>query len=143
MKVPQQMSEDFPSRSHCPINYALESFGDKWTLLIIRDLMFKAKTSFNEFLSSNEKISTNILADRLRRLESLGIVSKEVSDENRSKLIYSLTRKGRDLLPIMMEITQWSGRYDPQTNAPEALLKRLEADKLGLIKDIETGWEHK
>ncbi len=137
------MSEDFPSRSHCPINYALESFGDKWTLLIIRDLMFKAKTSFNEFLSSNEKISTNILADRLRRLESLGIVSKEVSDENRSKLIYSLTRKGRDLLPIMMEITQWSGRYDPQTNAPEALLKRLEADKLGLIKDIETGWEHK
>ena len=137
------MSEDFPSRSHCPINYALESFGDKWTLLIIRDLMFKTKTSFNEFLSSNEKISTNILADRLRRLESLGIVSKEVSDENRSKLIYSLTRKGRDLLPIMMEITQWSGRYDPQTNAPEALLKRLEADKLGLIKDIETGWEHK
>jgi len=137
------MSEDFPSRSHCPINYALESFGDKWTLLIIRDLMFKAKTSFNEFLSSNEKISTNILADRLRRLESLGIVSKEVSDENRSKLIYSLTRKGRDLLPIMMEITQWSGRYDPQTNAPEALLKRLEADKLGLIKDIEAGWEHK
>ena len=93
--------------------------------------------------SSNEKISTNILADRLRRLESLGIVSKEVSDENRSKLIYSLTRKGRDLLPIMMEITQWSGRYDPQTNAPEALLKRLEADKLGLIKDIEAGWEHK
>tara|TARA_R110002126_G_scaffold92305_1_gene219177 strand:+ start:304 stop:735 length:432 start_codon:yes stop_codon:yes gene_type:complete len=143
MKVPQQMSEDFPSRSHCPINYALESFGDKWTLLIIRDLMFKAKTSFNEFLSSNEKISTNILADRLRRLESLGIVSKEVSDENRSKLIYSLTRKGRDLLPIMMEITQWSGRYDPQTNAPEALLKRLEADKLGLIKGIEAGWEHK
>ena len=137
------MSEDFPSRSHCPINYALESFGDKWTLLIIRDLMFKAKTSFNEFLSSNEKISTNILADRLRRLESLGIVSKEVSDENRSKLIYSLTRKGRDLLPIMMEITQWSGRYDPQTNAPEALLKRLEADKLGLIKGIEAGWEHK
>ncbi|HDY98671.1 MAG TPA: transcriptional regulator [Pseudomonas sabulinigri] len=137
------MSEDFPSRSHCPINYALESFGDKWTLLIIRDLMFKTKTSFNEFLSSNEKISTNILADRLRRLESLGIVSKEVSDENRSKLIYSLTRKGRDLLPIMMEITQWSGRYDPQTNAPEALLKRLEADKLGLIKDIEAGWEHK
>ncbi len=137
------MSEDFPSRSHCPINYALESFGDKWTLLIIRDLMFKTKTSFNEFLSSNEKISTNILADRLRRLESLGIVSKEVSDENRSKLIYSLTRKGRDLLPIMMEITQWSGRYDPQTNAPEVLLKRLEADKLGLIKDIETGWEHK
>lgn len=137
------MSEDFPSRSHCPINYALESFGDKWTLLIIRDLMFKAKTSFNEFLSSNEKISTNILADRLRRLESLGIVSKEVSDENRSKLIYSLTRKGRDLLPIMMEITQWSGRYDPQTNAPDSLLKRLEADKLGLIKDIEAGWEHK
>ncbi|MGY8811093.1 MAG: winged helix-turn-helix transcriptional regulator [Pseudomonadales bacterium] len=137
------MSEDFPSRSHCPINYALESFGDKWTLLIIRDLMFKTKTSFNEFLSSNEKISTNILADRLRRLESLGIVSKKVSDENRSKLIYSLTRKGRDLLPIMMEITQWSGRYDPQTNAPDSLLKRLEADKLGLIKDIEAGWEHK
>ena len=58
------MADKFPCRSHCPINYALESFGDKWTLLIIRDLMFKAKQSYGDFLSSNEKISTNILADR-------------------------------------------------------------------------------
>lgn len=135
------MTDEFPCRSHCPINYALESFGDKWTLLIIRDLMFKSKQSFGEFLTSNEKISTNILGDRLKRLEQLGIVSREVSEENKSKWIYSLTPKGQDLLPIMLEITQWSGKYDSKTNAPNALLKRLKNDKQGLIEDIKAGWE--
>ncbi|SDS35665.1 DNA-binding transcriptional regulator, HxlR family [Halopseudomonas sabulinigri] len=135
------MPEEFPCRTHCPINFALESFGDKWTLLIIRDLMFKAKQSFGDFLSSDEKISTNILADRLRRLEQLGIVSKATSEKNRSKSIYSLTQKGRDLLPIMLEITRWSGKHDPQTHAPDALLQRLEADTPSVITQITAGWD--
>ena len=134
------MKERFPCRSHCPINYALESFGDKWTLLIIRDLMFKSKQSFREFLTSNEKISTNILADRLKRLERLGIVTASVSGENRSKWIYSLTRKGRDLLPIMLELTRWSGKYDKKTNAADSLLNELEKDTPALIEQIKAGW---
>lgn len=137
------MPDKFPCRSHCPINYALESFGDKWTLLIIRDLMFKAKQSYGDFLSSNEKISTNILADRLKRLEALGIVAKGVNDTNRAKVIYSLTPKGMDLLPIMLEITRWSGKYDAQTNAPKPFLNRLETDKQRLIEEIRAAWDSK
>ncbi|PKM31087.1 MAG: transcriptional regulator [Gammaproteobacteria bacterium HGW-Gammaproteobacteria-11] len=137
------MPDKFPCRSHCPINYALESFGDKWTLLIIRDLMFKAKQSYGDFLSSDEKISTNILADRLKRLEALEIVAKGVNDTNRAKVIYSLTPKGRDLLPIMLEITQWSGKYYAQNNAPKPFLNRLENDKQRLIEEIRTFWDSK
>jgi len=72
-------------RSSCPINFALELLGDKWTLLIIRDLLFKEKTSFLEFCKSDEKISTNILSDRLRKLEQHGFISKSVSPNNKSK----------------------------------------------------------
>ncbi len=111
-------------------------------MLIIRDLMFKAKQSFGEFSTSDEKISTNILADRLKRLETLGIVTKEVNDENRSKWDYSLTQKGRDLLPLMLEITQWSGRYDQQSNAPKELLTQLEKNKIGVIEHIKAGWDN-
>ncbi len=109
-------------RSNCPINFVLETFGDKWTLLIVRDLMFKGKQTYGEFLDSDEKISTNILANRLKRLEDHGIVEKTVASDNRSKLIYSLTPKGKDLLPVMLEITAWSARHDMTTNTPDAFL---------------------
>lgn len=135
------MTEKMPSRSHCPINYALESFGDKWTLLIIRDLMFNGKQSYGELLTSDEKISTNILADRLKRLEDLDIVAKGADASNRTKVIYSLTPKGRDLLPIMLELTEWSGKYDAQTEAPKSFLKHLENDKQRLIEIIRSGWD--
>jgi len=102
--------------------------------------MFKAKQSYGDFLSSQEKISTNILADRLKRLEELGVVMKDVNETNRAKVIYSLTDKGRDLLPIMLEITRWSGKYDAETNAPKPFLKRLDKDTEGLTADIKKGW---
>lgn len=130
------MTNETPLRSHCPINYALECFGDKWTLLIIRDLMFGDKNTYGDFLTSDEKISTNILADRLKRLDEMGIVVKRVDGSNRAKGIYSLTQKGRDLLPILLEMTAWSGKYDPQTNASKAFLQRLERDKQRIIQEI-------
>ena len=74
-------------RSNCPINFALETFGDKWTLLVIRDLMFKGKRHYGDFLASDEKISTNILADRLHKLEAKGVVSKLLAKEKASKYI--------------------------------------------------------
>jgi DNA-binding HxlR family transcriptional regulator len=120
-------------RSNCPINFVLETFGDKWTLLIIRDLMFKGKSTFGEFLLSEEKISTNILADRLSRLEAHEIVEKSVAPDKRSKLIYTLTPKGKDLLPIMLEITAWSAKHDSATNTPKSFLGKFASSKQEMI----------
>ncbi|MGD2047174.1 MAG: helix-turn-helix domain-containing protein [Gemmatimonadota bacterium] len=132
--------ERFPCRSHCPINYALETFGDKWTLLIIRDLMFKAKSTYGDFLSSDEGMSTNILADRLKRLEKLSLVTRSRDPENGRRWIYALTEKGRDLLPIMLELTRWSAKYDARSNAPEAFVEALRRDREGVIDRIRAGW---
>lgn len=123
-------------RSHCPINFVLETFGDKWTLLVIRDLMFKGKRRYSEFLASDEGISTNILADRLQRLERSGVIEKRVDPDHQARSIYRLTQKGRDLLPVMLEITAWSGKYDAKTNAPAPLLKALEGDRSGLVAAV-------
>jgi DNA-binding HxlR family transcriptional regulator len=123
-------------RSNCPINFVLEIFGDKWTLLVIRDLMFHGKRYYGEFLVSDEGISTNILAERLQRLEQGGVINKETDPDNRSRVIYRLTQKGKDLLPIMLEITAWSGKYDSKTNAPAPLLKALKNDRRPLIAKI-------
>ncbi len=126
-------------RSNCPINYLLELVGDKWTLLIIRDLMFKQKRYFGEFLQSNEKISTNILANRLQGLEAHGLITKTMDENNRSKIIYNLTPKGKDLLPVMLEITQWSSQYDALTNTPADFQQALKQDKAGLTSRIKKG----
>jgi DNA-binding HxlR family transcriptional regulator len=130
-------------RSNCPINFVLETFGDKWTLLVIRDLMFHGKRHYSEFLASDEGISTNILANRLQRLEQDGVVEKEVDPNNRSKAIYRLTEKGKDLLPVMLEITAWSGKYDSKTNAPAPFLKALKKDRRPLISKILSELEEK
>lgn len=123
-------------RSHCPINFVLETLGDKWSLLVVRDLMFKGKRHYGEFLASDEGISTNILADRLQRLEQNEVIHRERDPENHSKWIYRLTDKGKDLLPVMLEITAWSGRHDAKTNAPSPLLKALDGDRGPLIAKI-------
>lgn len=100
-------------RSNCPINLALEVFGDKWSLVIIRDIMFEGKRNFREFLRSEEKIASNILADRLAMLEKEGIISKTSDPDHKQKYIYRLTSKGIDLLPVMIEIGAWSLKYKP------------------------------
>lgn len=98
-------------RSDCPLNYGIEIFGDKWTLLIIRDLMFFGKRYYNEFLQSAEGIATNMLADRLAMLEKEKIIRKEKDSQHKQKIIYSLTEKGIDLLPIILSIGLWSEKY--------------------------------
>lgn len=100
-------------RSGCPINLGLEVFGDKWTLLIIRDIMFAGKRHFREFLASDEAISSNILADRLTMLVQAGILTRAEDPSHRLKAIYSLTEKGIDLLPILAQISRWSRTYMP------------------------------
>jgi DNA-binding HxlR family transcriptional regulator len=122
------------TRSDCPISCSLDIFGDKWSLLIIRDIMLRGKLSYSEFLKSEEKIATNILANRLNVLEAEHILSKRVSPTNKSKFIYSLTKKGIDLLPIIIEIMDWGAKYN--ANCPrKALGKRIKKDKAGVIKE--------
>ncbi|MFT6266011.1 MAG: DNA-binding HxlR family transcriptional regulator [Oleiphilaceae bacterium] len=117
-------------RSNCPINFAVETFGDKWALLVIRDLMFKGKQYYSDFLASDERVSTNILADRLQKLEVKGVISKSVDPEKASKYIYSLTKKGQALLPAMIEMTAWSAQFDSLTNTPTDFLNTYKKIKM-------------
>ena len=123
-------------RSNCPISFALDIFGDKWSLLIIRDLMFKGKVYYGDFLGSEEKIATNILANRLQLLEDAGIITRAQDTITKNKIIYSLSEKGIDLLPVLIEIILWSAKYDPKTAAPKEFIAAAKKDKKGLIRDI-------
>ena len=120
-------------KSDCPVHFALEVFGDPWTLLIIRDLMFKDRRTYSEFLRAEEGIATNVLADRLTRLEQDGIIAK---DESPGGGGYRLTPKGIDLLPIMMEIIGWSAKHDPRTAADREFVRRLRADRHSFTKEL-------
>jgi DNA-binding HxlR family transcriptional regulator len=120
-------------KSDCPVHFALEVFGDPWTLLIIRDLMFKDRRTYSDFLKAEERIATNVLADRLTRLEQDGIV---VKDETPGAGGYRLTPKGIDLLPIMMEIIGWSAKHDPRSAADAAFVRRLRTDREPFTKEL-------
>lgn len=124
-------------RSTCPISTALEIFGDKWSLLIVRDLMFKQKKTYGEFLNSEEKIATNILADRLMLLETGGIISKEGHPESKVKVLYKLTAKGIDLIPVMVEIILWSEKHHEVHPFASQFAKLVKKDKEGMLKQIK------
>jgi DNA-binding HxlR family transcriptional regulator len=123
----------------CPIRFGMGVFGDKWTLLIVRDLMFKGKKHYGEFTDPEENISTNILADRLNKLVENGIVTKSRDSENRSRYVYGLSEKGMDLLPMMLEMIRWSEKYDVDTEVPPEFSRRLRRDTEGLMKEIRKG----
>ena len=122
--------------SDCPINFSLEIFGDQWSLLIIRDIMLKEKSYYSDFLNSDEKISTNILANRLGLLEEADIIGKIKDPENSAKYIYYMTKKGIDLLPVLLELIRWGATYDPETGAPKEFIRKLKNDRQGLITEI-------
>ena len=100
-------------RSYCPINLSLELFGDAWTLLVLRDMMFAGKRHFRELLQSDEHIASNILADRLARLVEHGLLTKADDPTHKQKAIYSLTEKSIALLPVIVQIGAWSSRWNP------------------------------
>jgi DNA-binding HxlR family transcriptional regulator len=123
-------------RSACPISITLDILGDKWTLLIIRDLMFSGKKTYGEFLQSEEKIATNILADRLLILEKTGIVEKKAFPGNKVKNLYQLTPKGIDLLPTLFEIILWGDKYFEIPERVHQLAGEIRKDRNGMIKEI-------
>ncbi|HLZ64035.1 MAG TPA: helix-turn-helix domain-containing protein [Ktedonosporobacter sp.] len=116
-------------RSDCPINFSLETFGDSWSLLIVRDIVYFGKKTYGEFLASEEGIATNILASRLALLEQKGILVKKPDATEKRREVYTLTEKGLDLIPILVEMSNWSAEYDPQTGAPPAWIALMHAEK--------------
>jgi DNA-binding HxlR family transcriptional regulator len=119
-------------RSYCPINLSLEVFGDSWTLLILRDMMFAGKRHFREMLQSDEHISSNILADRLKMLVEQGVLTKTDDPSHKQKAVYSLTEKGIALLPIIVQIGAWGTRYVPES-------RNLDAPSRAFIRGIQDG----
>jgi len=120
----------------CPVRFGMSQFGDKWSFLILRDLMFKGRQYYHEFLEAGEGISTNVLASRLLDLEGNGIVTKKRDPIKGSRYIYSLTQKGTELLPMMLAMMDWSEKYDAQTEVPEGFISQLRQDPEQLKKDI-------
>src|SRR5438309_9701926 len=116
----EHMKHTHHRRSDCPINFALETFGDPWSLLLIRDIVYFGKHTYGEFFASEEGMATNILASRLAHLEHQGILVKKLSEKDKRKEEYVLTEKGLDLIPVLVEMANWSAEHDPQTAAPAA-----------------------
>ena len=126
-------------RSDCPLNVSLEILGDRWSLLIIRDLMFRGFRTYKELQESEEGIATNILADRLQRLEACGIISISREATDRRKLIYRLTRKGIDLAPVLVELILWGARYE-DTAAPRPLIQKMEKQRAEFLNELRRRW---
>ena len=116
-------------RSDCPISCSLDVWGDKWSLLIIRDLMFKKECTYSDFLKSEEKIATNILASRLQTLEKKGVIKKLDHPDSKAKVLYKLTEKGIDLLPVMIEINLWANKHFSLPEERKAILKEVKKGK--------------
>ena len=125
---------DSKKRSDCPVSCCLDIWGDKWSLLIVRDLMFSKQCTYGDFLKSDEKIATNILASRLLTLEENGIITKSDHPDSKAKVLYKLTQKGIDLLPVMIEINLWAEKYFTIPAERKAMLKEVKKDKEAFIK---------
>jgi DNA-binding HxlR family transcriptional regulator len=121
-------------RSDCPISCSLEIWGDKWSLLIIRDLMLKKVSTYGEFQKADEKIASNILAARLQNLLENGIIDKKDHPDNKLKILYHLTEKGIDLIPVIVEINLWGDKYLTIPDDRKKLLEDIKKDKEDFIK---------
>ena len=129
-------------RSGCPVSISLERFGDRWSLLIIRDLMVRGLRTFKEFRESGEGIATNILANRLRKLETAGIIKAQVEKADGRKVNYRLTEKGIDLAPVLLDLLVWAARHE-ETAAPCALVDGMEKNRDQVIAEARRRWRER
>lgn len=143
--VPQKVkSKQLKSnhRSGCPVSVSLDIFGDRWSLLIARDLMIRGYRTFKQFEESGEGVATNILTDRLQKLESTGIISTEVDEGDRRRVNYRLTQKGIDLAPVLLELLIWGARHE-NTEAPCAVIDKMAQHREALLEEVRRRWrEH-
>ncbi|MFY0596711.1 MAG: helix-turn-helix transcriptional regulator [Cognatishimia sp.] len=112
----------------CPVRYAAGVFGDKWSFVLLRDVLLHGKRYYGEFLASEEGISTNILATRLAQLEETGMLTRHKDPEKRSRVFYLPTRKARDLLPAFLGLMVWSVQHDSETQAPSSFAPFFNKD---------------
>ena len=121
-------------RSECPISCSLDIWGDKWTLLIIRDLIFKKECTYGDFSKSAEGIATNILGDRLQQMEENNLIVKMEHPDSKAKVLYRLTQKGIDLLPILVEVNLWAEKYFLLPEEHKIRLAEVKKDKTAYIQ---------
>ena len=126
-------------RSDCPISYSLDILGDKWTLLILRDMIFSGKQYYKDFLGAGEGIATNVLSDRLKMLETYDIITSRKDDELRTRKIYSLTEKGKSLVPLLAELWIWGAKHDPASSVTEEAFNKRMQQKSEILKEYMGG----
>jgi DNA-binding HxlR family transcriptional regulator len=126
---------DKEPRSDCPISLALETIGDRWSLLILRDVMMRGKTRYQEFLGSEEGIATNILADRLAQLERRGLIAKTQDPSDGRQFRYAPTQKALDLLPVIFEMGRWSLKYGARPNPANPVYRWATAGRETFIRE--------
>ncbi|HTW45265.1 MAG TPA: helix-turn-helix domain-containing protein [Acidobacteriaceae bacterium] len=124
------------------MNVSLERFGDRWSLLLIRDMMVRGYKTFKEFQESGEGIATNILANRLARLQESGIVMTEPDPEDGRRVYYRLTEKGIELAPVMLELLIWAARWE-ETAAPCEVMQHMEANRAAVVEEVKRRWRER
>jgi len=129
-------------RSGCPVSVSLERFGDRWSLLLIRDMMVRGYRTFKEFQQSGEGIATNILADRLDRLRTAGIVETEPDERDGRRVIYRLTEKGIDLAPVMLELLLWAAKWE-ETGTPCEVMTQMGASRGAVLEEVRRRWRER
>lgn len=130
------------ARSGCPVCVSLERFGDRWSLLIIRDMMVRGYRTFREFQNAGEGIATNILASRLRKLEAYGIVTTEQAEDDGRSTHYRLTAKGIALAPLMLELLLWAARHE-ETAAPCQFVEQMEKNRKAVLDETYRRWKER
>lgn len=133
----------FRNASGCPIVFFQRVFGEKWSILILRDILFRQKRHYQEFLESEEGIATNVLADRLQKLEQEGLLHKSKDPKNLRQFIYAPTEKALDLLPLFIELVLWSVRHDPKCAVPQDAIRHMKKDRLGFIQSLRARFSTK
>ncbi|MHB1021588.1 MAG: winged helix-turn-helix transcriptional regulator [Acidobacteriaceae bacterium] len=129
-------------RSGCPVSISLEIFGDRWSLLILRDLMVRGFQTFKQFQESGEGIATNILAERLRRLEESGILSREAEPTDGRRTNYRLTEKGIDLAPVLLELLIWGARHE-ETGVPCEFIVQMAQNREQVLAEVRRRWQER
>ena len=129
-------------RSECPVSISLEVLGDRWSLLIVRDLMVRGLRTFKGFQESGEGIATNILADRLRKLEARRVITREKDPADRRRTSYRLTEKGIDLAPVLLELLVWGARHD-NSDAPCGLVETMAKNRGRILAEVHRRWKER
>jgi DNA-binding HxlR family transcriptional regulator len=129
-------------RSDCPVSNSLEIVGDRWSLLIVRDLMIRGLRTFTEFQESDERIATNILTDRLRKLEQAQIITADTDPEDRRRVRYRLTEKGIDLAPVLLELLVWGARHE-NTGSPRGVIEKMTKNREPILAEVRRRWRER